>query len=95
MSDFPHLDLLMDGYFHQDYDLAGGDVPEVVAAFVRDAGAKEAAATAADIRRFVAAGSAEGEAFSARYPDDVDPAGWDMTVAEWLHWVAGLLEATG
>lgn len=92
MSDFPHLDQLMRGYFHQDYDLVGNDVPEVVAAFARDAGAGGTAATAAEIRHFIAIGGADDGGLTARYPDDVDPAGWDMTDAEWLDWVARLLE---
>ena len=33
IDSFPYLDALVGGWFHQDFDLAGGTLEEVVAAF--------------------------------------------------------------
>lgn len=49
MRRLPHLNGLMDAYFHQDYDLGGDDDAAVLASFARSAGADAVAATIAEI----------------------------------------------
>ena len=48
-----HLDALVGGWFHQDFDLAGGTLEEVVAAFKKSSPSEDWLGTKADIKRFL------------------------------------------
>ena len=92
-KDYPTLTNFLHAWFHQDFDLEG-DVPEVVARYREVAAAGEVARLRADITRFLAAAGGDADRlFGATFTPDIDPAGWDMTAAEWLGWVLRLLAA--
>lgn len=90
---YPYLDHLLGGYFHQDFDLVG-DVPEVLAEFVAVQRPEVVWAVLADIRRFLNYRSNDLDAaFHRIFRPSIDPAGWGKTTAEWLRWVDALLTA--
>lgn len=98
-GDYPYLADLMGGWFHQDFELAGGPTYQgVIAAFVGDVGAAEREKTVADIRRFLldfgATDAGLAEAMDRVFSPDVLVEGWDgLTTREWLMDVARLIAA--
>jgi hypothetical protein len=45
---YPDLDNLLGGYFHQDFDLAGGNLQEIIATYSADASDELRKSTRAD-----------------------------------------------
>jgi len=58
---FPELASFMSGWFHQDFDIHGETLEEVVAAFKADSGAELLAPLIADIDAFLATGDDDME----------------------------------
>ena len=88
---YPYLENLLGSWFHQDFDL-DGDVPDIVAKVVATTHRPAAWAVVADIERFLMHHRADADrAFVRLFKPDIDPAGWKMTTAAWLEWVARLL----
>lgn len=84
----PQLAELLGGWFHQDYDLGGSDLPELVENACTVGGLAWTAALAADIRRFRAAAGPDPDAALQRaFHPDLGPAAWDMDADTWLAWL--------
>jgi hypothetical protein len=50
---YPNLQSFMDAWFHQDFDLSGDSVADIVQAYKRTASAQDVAALQADIHGFM------------------------------------------
>ncbi|GGH07014.1 contact-dependent growth inhibition system immunity protein [Silvibacterium dinghuense] len=93
---YPHLDALLGGYFHQDFDLFGDTLAEILATYREDTSAEERAATRADIERFLGTygpeAQAVNEALERIFKPGVIIEGWDgLNATQWLEEVARLL----
>ena len=93
---FPYLASLIGGYFHQDFDVNGSTLEEIIGKSKADSSTEETAGTIADIERFVAeygeTGTGLAEAFARIFEPGVIAEGWDgMTTRQWLLRIAQLL----
>lgn len=82
---FPELASFMSGWFHQDFDIHGDTLEEVVAAFTADNGTELVAALVADIDAFLATGD-DGmeERFQDWFRPDIIPSGFRLTTRAFL-----------
>ncbi|MDH0865069.1 contact-dependent growth inhibition system immunity protein [Mitsuaria sp. GD03876] len=83
--EYPDLADFMSGWFHQDFDINGDTLEEVVQAFRRDVDARYASRLVQDIDRFLAsqAGSLD-ESFIDCFQPDVIPTAFRPTTREFL-----------
>ena len=89
---YPFLRQLIGGWFHQDFDLGGGSLEEILASYRSVTPPAEVAAARAAIDKLVAAAGDNLEhEFVQRFHPDVDPSGWGMTTREWLIQIRNLL----
>jgi hypothetical protein len=94
---FPELASFMSGWFHQDFDIHGDTLEEVVAAFKAESGAELVAPLVADIDAFLATGD-DGmeERFQDWFRPDIIPSGFRPTTRAFLEAIRGeLLAARG
>jgi len=82
---FPELASFMSGWFHQDFDIHGDSLEEVVAAFKAESGAELIPPLVADIDAFLATGD-DGmeERFQDWFRPDIIPTGFRPTTREFL-----------
>jgi hypothetical protein len=82
---FPELASFMSGWFHQDFDIHGDTLEEVVAAFKAESGEELVAPLVADIDAFLATGD-DGmeERFQEWFRPDVIPSGFRPTTRAFL-----------
>ncbi|ARE42135.1 hypothetical protein RGUI_3994 [Rhodovulum sp. P5] len=73
MSDYPELQTLISGWFHQDFDIEGETVPEIVAAYARSVPASRHVALIEEIDSFIR-DNADGldMAFEKAFSPDID-----------------------
>ena len=76
-ASYPHLDAFLGGWFHQDFDLVGDTLEEIVAAYRESAGVDEAEAVRSDIAAFLldSAGAVEDD-LGRVFVLDIDPLGF-------------------
>jgi hypothetical protein len=94
---FPELASFMSGWFHQDFDIHGDTLEEVVAAFKAEGGEELVAPLVADIDAFLATGD-DGmeERFQDWFRPDIIPSGFRPTTRAFLEAIRGeLLAARG
>ena len=96
-TEFPYLHYLLGAYFHQDFDVNGNTLEEIIAACRKDFSAKDIAGTVEDIRHFIAAygdtDSRLAEEFVKIFHPDIIAEGWEgLTTRQWLLRISGLLE---
>jgi hypothetical protein len=94
---FPYLNYLLGAYFHQDFDINGNTLEEIIATSKKDFVAEDRAGTVADIRRFIATygdtDSHLAEEFVKIFHPDIIAEGWDgLTTRQWLLRISELLE---
>ena len=91
---FPELASFMSGWFHQDFDIHGDTLEEVVAAFKAESGAELVAPLMADIDAFLATGD-DGmeERFQDWFRPDIIPSGFRPTTRAFLEAIRGELLA--
>ncbi len=96
MSPFDDLRRFLGGWFHQDFDLEGGEVDRVVAALLATDASGERSRVADDIRRFLDDHPGRADrAFREVLDPDVDPGGWGLDAREFLTRIEdGLREAS-
>ena len=91
---FPHLDLFLNAYMHQDWRIFGETLEAVIAAYAEDTSPEEVAALRGEIARLI---ETEGDQLEVdwlrRYPNSVLPSGWDMTAQQWLRRISELATA--
>jgi hypothetical protein len=83
---FPYLFNLVGGWFHQDYDIEGNSLEEIVSSFKKGAPAEDVVGTRSDIRRFLRLydGPDLQQAFVRLFEPGVLPAAWNMDLKQWL-----------
>jgi hypothetical protein len=89
---FPYLDHFIGAYMHQDWQLFGNTVEEVVASFVKVSDADESHGLKMDIKRFVNyKGNDLDREYQRLFSGSVEPSSWDMSTREWLLWIERLV----
>jgi hypothetical protein len=91
---YPHLRTFLGAWFHQDFDLVGESLEEIVSAFNAASSPSEAQHVRSDIDAFVQDARHDlDEAFVRVFNPEVDPHGWGMTTREWLMRIRDLLKS--
>jgi CdiI immunity protein len=90
---YPYLDALVGGWFHQDFDIDGDTLEEIIASYKRKSPPDDLLGTKADINRFIRQTPDEriDEEFARRFEADVDPRRWSQTTRHWLLRIYDLL----
>ncbi len=91
-NQYPRLADFMGGWFHQDFDMEGETVAEIVAAFLNVTSAVEKEALRADIERFLAEHTSQLDAaFEAVFQPDVLPGALSGSTRAFLEEIRELL----
>ncbi|MDR1968718.1 MAG: hypothetical protein LBQ32_08530 [Burkholderiaceae bacterium] len=90
---FLHLDEFLGAWFHQDFDLMGDTLEEILEAYRGVSTDEERAAVVHDIDRFLALPEDNlDDVFDSTFdPGGVYLPGWGMSAREWLQRVRELL----
>ena len=89
---YPYLSQLLGSWFHQDFDIDGETLEEILARYKAVSSVAETRATKADIKKFIEqSGNHLDTDFIKIFHPDVDPKGWGMTTKEWLMRIHDLL----
>ena len=89
---YPELDQLFGAYLHQDYQLFGDTIEEVVACYKDDSSAEQVQHMLDEIDRFRVEHSKDlDSALLALYGNDFDPKLWGHTAASFFRLVEGVL----
>jgi hypothetical protein len=91
MASYPELETLMGGWFHQDFDLNGETLEEVIAAYRAVTPGVQQRALAAEIEGYL---DEEGDVerdFQLRFNPDVSPTGFAPSTRAFLQRIAALL----
>jgi len=96
-DEYPDLDRLIGGYFHEDFDIFGNTLEEVIGEFTNDfASEPEMAARAKrDIERFLAERPDDTgltKDFQSFFRPGVLPEGWEPGVTNWRQWLTLVAE---
>ena len=90
---YPHLRAFLGAWFHQDFDLDGETLEDIVARYREVSPRFEIDATRGDIDKFIEAhGDSAHKAFVENFDPDVDPSGWGMSTRDWLFQIRQLLQ---
>ena len=90
---YPFLDVLIGGWFHQDFDIEGDTLAAIIASFRRDTNADDWAETRADIARLLRRydDAALPQEFIRLFQPGVYPTGWPGGTRQWLARIDELL----
>lgn len=85
-SPYPHLADFLGAWFHQDFDLVGETIEDVVDAYARTADAAARRALAADVESFLGEGDTRDldARFMRTFDPDIDPAGLAADTLDFL-----------
>ena len=91
--EYPYLQAFLGGWFHQDCDVDGNTLEELVASFKRRSPERDWQVVRTDIERFLRDRDDKEVAvdFPRLFQPEVGPAEWGMTTQEWLETLARLL----
>jgi hypothetical protein len=92
---YPHLNKLLMSYFHQDFDIFGDTLAEIVGVYRDDFPPEDRAAMVGEIQRFLEVhGPSEGsimQALDRILKPDIIIEGWEgLNAKEWLQRIAQL-----
>lgn len=93
LDSYPYLDSLVGGWFHQDFDIDGSTLEDVLASYRGRSHPDDRLGAKADIQRFLRntpPGQLEAE-FQARFSPTGFPGRDDSSLHEWLQRVYALL----
>jgi len=91
MPDYPQLETLIGGWFHQDFDINGDTLEQIVAAYRSVTPLDQQLALATEIGRFLdQTDDVEGE-FQRRFKPDISPTGFAPTTRQFLETIASLV----
>ena len=96
-KEFPDMDALLGGYFHQDFDIFGNTLAEVVATYRKDTAPDPQIVkrTRSDIARFLAE-RPDDEQLNADFETFFDPGvlveGWEPDITTWRQWLTRVSE---
>jgi hypothetical protein len=93
---YPELDDLLGAYFHQDFDIFGNTLQEIIATYRTDVSDEVRKSTRADIERFLHTYGPEersvSEALERVFKPGVIVEGWEgLNAKQWLEEIARLL----
>jgi hypothetical protein len=89
---YPYLDSLIGGWFHQDLDLEGDTLEEILENYKKGSPPDDWPGVRADILRLIRnSGENLDSEFIRLLQPSVDPAGWGMTTRDWLMRIHALL----
>jgi CdiI immunity protein len=93
-SPHPHLADFLGAWFHQDFDLVGETIEEVVDAYARTADIAARHALAADVESFLGEGDARDldVRFMRDFDPDIDPTGLAVDTRDFLERILRRLE---
>jgi hypothetical protein len=92
MPDYTEIETLMGGWFHQDFDINGDSLEEIVAAYRAVTPPDQQRALVAEIGRYLAAESDVERDFERRFRPDVAPTGFAPSTREFLEKIAALVQ---
>jgi hypothetical protein len=92
MSDYPQLETLMGGWFHQDFDINGDTLDEIIAAYRGVTPVDQQRSLATEIERFLNEPGDVDYEFQRRFKPDVSPTGFAPTTRQFLTTIASLLD---
>lgn len=100
-KEYPDFDAFFGGYFHQDFDIFGNSIEEIIQAFKNDVANEPEILDRVrnDIERFLAVRPVDqtlAEDVESFFAPGVLPEGWEPDITNWRQWltrVAQLLEA--
>lgn len=88
LRSYPYLEQLLGGWFHQDFDLEGGDIETIIADYKQVSHAHDVMGLRADIKRLIHDTEANElvleQVFIDLFKPDVMPEAWGMTTKDWL-----------
>lgn len=89
---YPELDQLFGAYLHQDYQLFGNTIEEVVACYKRESSSEQLKQMLNEIARFRAENTEHLDSvLQARYGNDFDPKLWGHTAATFFELLESVL----
>jgi hypothetical protein len=89
---YPFLRRLLGGWFHQDFDIDGETLEEILAKFKSVTPEAEVLGVKLDIETLLQNSADDlDDEFAGHFQPDIDPAGWGMTTREWLMCVHKIL----
>jgi hypothetical protein len=91
MPNYPELEDLMSGWFHQDFDINGDTLEAVVGAYLAVTPAEFQRALALDIDRFLHDAKEIEADFHETFKPDIIPMGFAPTTREFLERIAALV----
>ena len=91
MADYPEIETFIGGWFHQDFDINGDSLDEIVAAYRAVTPSGQQLALVAEIGRYLAEESDVEHDFERRFHPDVSPTGFAPTTREFLERIAFLV----
>ena len=84
-SDYPELEALMSGWFHQDFDIEGDTVEAIIGAFNKSSTVKDRQLLVSDIRSFLQIQDDRiDEEFIRVFNPDILPTGFALTTRAFL-----------
>jgi hypothetical protein len=92
MSDYPQLETLVGGWFHQDFDINGDTLEEIIAAYRGVTPVHQQRSLATEIERFLKGADDVDAEFQRRFKPDVLPTGFAPTTRQFLTTIASLLD---
>jgi hypothetical protein len=94
MSDYPQLETLIGGWFHQDFDINGDTLDEIIAAYRGVTPVDQQRSLAIEIERFLNEPGDVDYEFQRRFTPDVSPTGFAPTTRQFLTTIASLLDGS-
>jgi hypothetical protein len=96
VTSYPYLGHLLGGWFHQDFDLVGDSLEEIVGDFRATSPAEDLAGLHADISRLLRLhGDRLEAAFGELFGEVVEFSGWGLSARQWLERVDALAAGGG
>jgi len=92
-KDYPDLATLLSGWFHQDFDIEGDTIEEIIRAFKGSCSSKEHQALVIDITHFLEINDDKIESqFLRIFDPDIDPLGFAPTTRAFLEEILSYLK---
>ncbi len=91
---YPHLDQLIGGWFHQDFDIEGETLEQIISSHNKVSSAEDRQYTRSDIQKFLQERDDRQvkEDLIRLFHPDVDPEAWGMSTRQWLQRIYELLQ---
>jgi hypothetical protein len=91
MATYPELETLVGGWFHQDFDLDGETLEEIIGAYRNVTPDEQRRALREEIAHFLAEANDVDLEFEQRFSPEVSPTGFAPSTREFLERIATLV----